>query len=194
MGESGATNAGPTVLIVDDDEETADLYADFLDGYAVSTAYSGTEALDLLDDTIDVVLLDRRMSTVTGDDVLNSIRGRELNCRVVMVTAVDPDLDILELPFDDYLLKPVSPDQLRDAVSQMHARNGCDDMLREMFAIASKMATIESKMSLAELETSPAYTALGVEFDRLRTDVKTRGVNEDMYVEFADEKLRTLLD
>jgi len=182
------------VLIVDDDEETADLYADFLDGYAVSTAYSGTEALDLLDDTIDVVLLDRRMSTVTGDDVLNSIRGRELNCRVVMVTAVDPDLDILELPFDDYLLKPVSPDQLRDAVSQMHARNGCDDMLREMFAIASKMATIESKMSLAELETSPAYTALGVEFDRLRTDVKTRGVNEDMYVEFADEKLRTLLD
>ncbi|VTT87882.1 HoxA-like transcriptional regulator [Halorubrum sp. DM2] len=193
MSERRETTTGPTVLVVDDDRNTADLYADYLDGYAVSTAYSGGEALDVLDETIDVVLLDRRMSTVTGDDVLESIRERKLHCRVVMVTAVEPDADILDLPFDDYLVKPVSADQIRDTVSQMHVRNGCDDMIREMFAIASKMATVESKMSVAELEASPAYAALEAEFDELRTEVENRDTEESMYVEFTDEKLRSLL-
>ncbi|ELZ53367.1 HoxA-like transcriptional regulator [Halorubrum hochstenium ATCC 700873] len=181
------------MLVVDDDRKTADLYAEFPDGYAVSTAYSGAEALEILDDTVDVVLLDRRMPTMTGDDVLRSIRERDLGCRVVMVTAADPDLDVLELPFDDYLVKPVSPDRLRDAVSQMYVRNGCDDTLQELFATASKMATVESKMSLADLESSQTYAALGAEFDRLRAEVEARDAERDTYVEFTDEKLRSLL-
>lgn len=182
----------PTVLVVDDDRKTADLYADFLDGYAVSTAYSGEEALDRLDETIDVVLLDRLMPAVSGDEVLQSVRARDLDCRVVMVTAVDPDIDVLDLPFDDYLIKPVSRSQIRDAVSRMHVRSACDGMIQEMFAIASKMATIESKMSLAELEASPVYAALGSEFDELRTEIESRPPNGSTYVNFTDEKFRSL--
>lgn len=192
MSELGTTNNNPTVLVVDDDRKTADLYADFLDGYAVSTAYSGTEALDRLDETVDIVLLDRLMSTVSGDEVLKTIRARGLDCRVVMVTAANPDIDILDLSFDDYLVKPVSRDQIRDAVSRMHVRNACDGMIREMFAIASKMATIESKMSLAELEASPVYAALGSEFDELRTEIAARRPDGSTYVNFTDEKFRSL--
>lgn len=56
----------PTVLIVEDEQALADLYADRLgEAYVVETAYDGREALEQLDEGIDVVLLDRRMRSVT---------------------------------------------------------------------------------------------------------------------------------
>lgn len=192
MSEFETAKNMPTILIVDDDRKTADLYADFLDEYTVSTVYSGDEVLDRLDETIDIVLLDRLMPTVSGDEVLKSIRARDLDCRIVMITAVDPDIDILDLPFDDYLVKPVSRIQIRDAVSRMHVRSACDSTIQEMFAIASKMATIESKMSLSELEASPVYAALGSEFDELRTEIEARPPDGSTYVNFTDEKFRSL--
>lgn len=193
MSESGPITDDITVLIVDDDENTADVYAEFLDGYRVLTAYSGKKALTLIDETVDVVLLDRRMPGMTGDDVLRAIRARSIDCRVVMITAIEPEIDVLELPFDDYLIKPVSPDQLRETVSEMVVRNACNCSLREMFAITSKMATIESKMDLAELQASPEYAALGSEFADLRSEVASRRAVGNAYAEFTDEKLQGLL-
>lgn len=82
----------PVVLVVDDEEDLANLYSQWLsDDYAVRTAYNGEQALERLDETVDVVLLDRRMPGLSGDDALNRIREREYDCRVAMVTAVDPD-------------------------------------------------------------------------------------------------------
>ncbi len=193
MSETNVTPTERTVLVVDDSAKTADLYAEYLDGYRVLIAYSGEEALELVGETVDVVLLDRRMPTVTGDDVLSAIRARDLDCRVVMVTAVEPDIDILGLPFDEYLIKPLSRDQIRRVVSQMLVRSERDETFQELFAIASKMATVESKMRLAELEASPEYAALEAAFDELRAKIRAGGTTESMYAEFADEKIHSLL-
>lgn len=193
MSESDPVTNDATVLIVDDDENTTDLYAGFLEDYSVLAAHSGEEALELVDEGVDVVLLDRRMPGVTGDDVLNEIRGRAIDCRVVMITAVQPTIDILELPFDDYLIKPVSPSQVRETVAEMLVRSACNRSLQEMFAIASKMATVESKMGLDELETSPAYAALGTEFADLRSEIAARRAAENAYAEFTNEKIQSLL-
>jgi DNA-binding response OmpR family regulator len=90
------------VLVVDDEPDVADSYAAFLrDRYDVRTAYGGEPALAALDEDIDVVLLDRRMPDMFGDEVLESIRGRGFECRVAMITAVDPDVDIIDMEFDD---------------------------------------------------------------------------------------------
>lgn len=60
-----------TVLIVEDEQPLADLYAKFLEStYTVRTAYDGTEALDSMSHEVDVVLLDRRMSGLSGEEVL----------------------------------------------------------------------------------------------------------------------------
>ena len=40
------------------------------------------------------------MPQLSGDEVLNTIRDRDLDCQVVMVTGVTADFDILDLPFD----------------------------------------------------------------------------------------------
>ncbi len=59
MGNTSGTDVRPIVLVVDDDEDTADTYTDFLaEAYTVRTAYSGADALDLVDTAVDVVLLD----------------------------------------------------------------------------------------------------------------------------------------
>ncbi len=43
------------------------------------------------------------MPDIHGDDVLDEIRAQEYACKVIMATAVDPDLNILEMDFDDIL-------------------------------------------------------------------------------------------
>ncbi|WP_082222607.1 response regulator [Halorubrum halophilum] len=190
MGESIDTHERQTVLIVDDQPDEVDLYSEFLaEDYTVLTAYSGAEALETLSSDVAVVLLDRRMPGMSGDDVLATIREREIDCRVVMVTAISPGTDILDLPFDDYLVKPVSREDIRDAVSRMLVRASYDETMREIVATVSKMATLESMMTLPEMEASSEYTALTERFDDLREEINLWGPNGEPYPEFSTEKI-----
>ncbi|WP_115865472.1 HalX domain-containing protein [Halorussus litoreus] len=161
-----------TVLVVDDEQDVADLYTMWLqDEYRVLSAYEGENALDVLDDTVDVVLLDRRMPGQSGDDVLDEIRTRELDCRVVMVTAVKPDFDILEMGFDDYLVKPVARDDLLMTVEKMLTRVDYGAKLQKYFSLVSKKAVLEAEKDPSALEANDDYAELQTNIDQLRTEV-----------------------
>lgn len=135
----------PRILVVDDEPALTDLYKEWLsDSYTVDTAYNGGQSLDLLNEGLDVVLLDRRMPDLSGGEVLAEIRGRGIDCRVVMVTAVTPDFDVLEMGFDAYLSKPVTEDDLTRVVEQMLERSGYEDQLQEYFSLVSKRATLQA--------------------------------------------------
>jgi len=96
----------PTVLVVDDDRPLADGFADHLSSeFEVRTAYTGEEALDRLDEAVDVVLLDRGLPDTSGDAVLEAIRASDFDCRVAMVSGEQPSPD---LDCDAYLTKPLS--------------------------------------------------------------------------------------
>lgn len=193
MSNTTGIDTRATVLVVDDDRETADLYAEFLAGeYTVRTAYSGEEALNVVDADVAVVLLDRKMPGVSGDEVLRTIRERGLDCRVVMVTGVEPDIAVLDLPFDDYLVKPASRETIRNAVSAMVVRNTYDETIRELVALSSKMATIESKLSISELEASSEYAAVEAHFADLRIEADLGDPTDDLYAGFTAEKMRAL--
>lgn len=114
------TDDRPVVLAVDDEPRVVEAFALWLeDDYRVLTATSGEEALEVADDSVDVALLDRQMPGMTGDEVLEELRNRGLDCRVAMVTGVDPDFDIVELPFEEYVQKPVDGDALHDVVGRL---------------------------------------------------------------------------
>jgi DNA-binding response OmpR family regulator len=160
-----------TVLVVDDERDIADLYTAWLEeNYAVRTAYGAQEALDKTDDGLDVVLLDRQMPEMTGDEVLERIRERELDCRVVMVTAVDPDFDIVDMPFDDYLTKPVMLEELRDAVERMSTRDEYDEKVQDFFALSAKKATLEAQKDPVELRNNEEYEQLDQRVAHLREE------------------------
>jgi predicted DNA binding protein/DNA-binding response OmpR family regulator len=139
-------SAAPTILIVDDDADLADTYSVWLSGdFDVETAYGGVQAREQLHDGLDLVLLDRRMPGVPGDRVLTDIRDRGIDCQVAMLTAVEPDTDIVDRPFDEYLVKPVTQSELRDTVDELLLRQGFDADTQDYFALVSKAETLESR-------------------------------------------------
>ncbi|WP_434522379.1 HalX domain-containing protein [Halorubrum sp. AS12] len=162
----------PLVLVVEDEPDLADLYAAWLgDEYRVRTAYGGHEALDQLDeadDEVDAILLDRRMPGLSGDEVLTAVRDRGINCRVAMVTAVEPDFDILEMGFDDYLVKPVTSDTLRETVEGLLRRGEYDSEVQELFSLTSKKAMLESEKSASDLADNEEYQRLTDRITELR--------------------------
>ena len=172
----------PAVLVVDDEPDVADAYAAQLSSeYRVETAYSGEAALEELGPDVDVVLLDRRMPGVSGDDVLDEIRERGLDCRVAMVTAVDPDFDIIEMPFDDYVIKPVSGDDLFETIERLLNCAEYEATLQEYYALSSKYATLLSNKSDAVLETSEEFADLETRREEVREQL------DDTVAQFDDE-------
>jgi len=107
------------VLVVDDEVAVADTYALRLETeYETRVAYGGDEALETVDEEVEAILLDRRMPGLSGDEVLETLRDRGDDGVVVMTTAVDPDLNILEMEFDDYLCKPVDRETIMQTLEQ----------------------------------------------------------------------------
>lgn len=183
-----------TVLIVDDEEEVANTYSEALDGqYAVHTTYSGEQALETMDSTVDVVLLDRRMPGMSGDEVLEQMRTRDYDCRVVMVTAVEPDSDIIAMEFDEYLVKPVTATQLRDVVERMLAREKLDEQIRRIMTTGSRLATLEAKLDYEQLQDSEEYATLRDEFHELREKTELDDDSDDPYLEATIENIEALL-
>jgi DNA-binding response OmpR family regulator len=178
VSESSST---PTVLVVDDEKEVADVYALRLrNEYDTKTAYGGEDAIDKIGEEIDVVLLDRRMPDVSGDDVLAEIRDRDLDCRVIMITAVDPDFDIIDMPFDDYLCKPVEKTDLVAAIDQQLTASTYDDRLTEYLEVTSKIALLEAEKTTHELEENDEIASLKNRADELKAEM------DDVLSEFDD--------
>ena len=160
-----------TVLVVDDERDVADLYAFRLEEhYTVRTAYGGQEALDALDGDVDVILLDRRMPGLTGDEVLQRVRAADADARVVMVTAIDPDVDIVDMDFDDYLCKPVGKETLLEAVEHQLIAREYGETVQELFRATSKVGVLEAEKSTEELKESTEYQALTQRIEELRAD------------------------
>ena len=185
--DGSARRARPHVLVVDDEADVREMYADQLAAeYAVSTAASGPEALDVLDDSVDVVLLDRRMPGFHGDDTLDRIRASSADVRVAAVTGVGAGLDLLGLPVDAYLEKPVGLDDLRDAVDRLVRVARYDDRVREYFAVLEKRAALEG----ASVDpTDGEYGELDRRREALRSgfdDLHARLAPEDYELLFHD--------
>lgn len=182
-----AGSGRPTVLIVDDEPDLTDTYATYLSGkYDVKKAYSGAKALEQLDEEIVVTLLDRQLPNSSSDEILERINERHPDCRTALVTGVAPDFDILDMEFDDYVVKPVGKTELRNTVEQMLARSDYQELLREYFALLSKYATLKTHKTEAELEESPEFARLKAQVERYRSEL------DELTAEFDSEDFQLL--
>lgn len=164
------TSDRPTILVVEDERDIADLFATWLDEeYGCRVAYDGETALDLVDEDVDAILLDRRMPGLSGDEVLEAIREHGLDCPVGMVTAVEPDLDIVEMGFDDYVVKPVGAEELHAFVDDLLSLSSYEREMRRFYQLASKRAALETAKKQPELEQSSAYQELLEELEDAKT-------------------------
>lgn len=166
------------VLIIDDEQENIELYTLFLQAeFDIDSAQTGEEGYrKILEFEPDVVLLDIMLPDISGYDICKKIRNNE-EFKLMKVLFVSGKVDIEDrllgysIGADDYVTKPVNPDELLAKVK-----------------VYSKLRKIEeidryknNFMSLINHETSTPLNAI-IGFSRLLLDHK-----DDQVVGFAKE-------
>ena len=105
------------ILIAEDDVNINNLLKEALerDGYVCRQAFSGTEAVLLLErDDVSLILLDLMLPGMTGEEVLAKIRENS-DMPVIVLTAkdgMDEKLELLRNGADDYITKPFNIDEV----------------------------------------------------------------------------------
>ena len=109
------------ILVVDDDRKIVNLVSMYLrdEGYTVSAAYDGQDALDqALKNTPALVILDLMLPKIDGAEVCKVLR-EHTRVPIIMLTAKTTEGDKIEgldLGADDYVTKPFSPKELMSRV------------------------------------------------------------------------------
>jgi two-component system response regulator VanR len=115
------------VLVVEDEADLADAVARGLREWsmAVDVAPDGSEALLKLGvHDYDVVVLDRQLPGVSGDEVCRRLVGRDERPRILMLTASSGVVDGFALGADDYLRKPFDFAELVARITALARRDG----------------------------------------------------------------------
>lgn len=105
------------ILIVEDEEEIADLEKDYLEmsGYEVIIENDGTNGLEAaMNGDVDLIILDLMLPGVDGYEICKQVR-EDKNIPIIMVSAKKDDIDKIRglgLGADDYMTKPFSPSEL----------------------------------------------------------------------------------
>jgi len=158
-----------TVLVVDDEAEFAESVGHWIDQHwDAVVATDGEEALEAFGPHVDAVLLDRRMPKLSGGETLARIRERDGSARVAMLTALEPDLDVVELEYDMYLEKPVDRAEVVDATRELLERANYTRELRALYALSSKVAELEARYDDAQLADDERFQRLQAELERVR--------------------------
>ena len=125
------TGQAYSILVVDDNEMNRDLLTRRLErqGYRVTTAVDGQEALDVLSrQEFSLVLLDIMLPVINGYQVLEQMKADQKSSHipVIITTALDEadgKAKCMELGADDYLTKPFNPVTLKSRISDCLARH-----------------------------------------------------------------------
>ena len=148
-----------TVLVVDDERALVGMVASLLgeEGYEIVTAYDGETALRRhAEESPDLVILDRKLPKLSGDEVCKRIRASSTT-PILMLTGergADERAKLLDLGADDYLEKPFSGRELRSRVRAL---------LRRAIPAASKQAAA----SVGRLRVDPKTHVASVDDEAL---------------------------
>lgn len=119
------------ILVVDDEESISKLVEYNLQqaGFEVSTADSGTRAMEILatPPRPDLIVLDLMLPGIGGMELCQRLRKDGVTTPIIMLTAKDDEVDRilgLEMGADDYVTKPFSPRELVARVKAVLRRSG----------------------------------------------------------------------
>jgi DNA-binding response OmpR family regulator len=153
-------------------EHIVETYAESLqDEYDVDTATSVAEALGVIDDDHDVVVIDRQLSREADVVVVDELQKRGVDCRIVLVLDEEPSESVLELGCTDYLVTPVDGQELTETVRRVLRIGEYVDRRRELGSKKLTRNVMEVEHSEHELADDESYRELNAEIERLEAVV-----------------------
>ena len=158
------------VLVIDDEPAVLRALGMLLEkkGFAVSTASSAREALALVERSkFDVILTDIIMPEVSGVELLRELRRHDLDVPVILMTAgptLDTALEAIAYGAQQYLLKPVEPEELVLALGRAAAIGELGRMQRSALASTREGALTHGDRSSLEEVLTHAFETITVVF------------------------------
>ena len=115
------------ILVVDDEIGIREVIKEYClnEGYEVIEASNGFEAIDVMNNSVDVIVLDIMMPKMDGYTALKEIR-KNYKTPVIMLSARTDEFDKLQsfdMGVDDYVTKPFSPKELIARIKAVTNRN-----------------------------------------------------------------------
>jgi DNA-binding NtrC family response regulator len=123
----------PRILVADDEPNLRRVLAAILsrEGYEVTQAADGAEALELLSDGVDVVITDLKMPRVDGMEVLRTVSTEHPAVPVIMITAfgsIDNAVAAVKAGAFDFIEKPFEQEQIRQIVEKAVKQAGANSI------------------------------------------------------------------
>lgn len=153
----------PNILIIDDDPHISDMVSEALqgEGYAVSKAYSGTEAVMILSrNKPDLVLLDLMLPGLSGEELLPEIK----NVPVIVVSAKADTADKVGLLLGgaaDYITKPFDMDELLARITvQLRRKDNNDPSMVRSGDITLCTDTLSARIEETEIRLTRTECAI----------------------------------
>jgi signal transduction histidine kinase len=143
------------VLIADDDLRLRRMLESFLTktGWSVEIATTAEEAMEKLDDSLDVVLSDIKMGELSGIDLLRLIREKHPFLEVILMTGfadLQDSIEALNLRAFNYLKKPFDLTELNQSL--LEASRAKDANIREEYYKRSLEEQVERQTSQLRIE------------------------------------------
>jgi len=139
---------GEHILIVEDDLNLRDTLTELFkrEGYVVSVAQNGNEAIKILGNTnIDLVISDLMMPGLSGMNLLQSIIQLQYNCQFIMITAygtIETAIEAIKKGAYDFITKPVNKNQLLKTVRLALERQA---LINENRRLKERLSNLENQ-------------------------------------------------
>lgn len=147
------------MLIVEDDEEVAKLlqtwaqqfYDETVTIHVEQTVADSKATLDSLP-ALDIAILDRKLPDGTGNDILEAMTGT-FDAITLMITGSSPESEIIQLPINDYVIKPIDEETLVKQLSLLEKLKAANALAQ--YSDARKASLLE--YHLDDPEENPLF-------------------------------------
>lgn len=187
------------VLIIDDSQEIREFLSDYVlkpKGFEVLMATNGLMGLEMaIAKEPDLIIIDQQMPRLTGLEVLQKLRERDINIPAILVTAhgsEDTAVTAFRLGIRDYIIKPIDVDEISESVDralrESRLQRERDQLVQQLMESNSQLQRRAQELNVLYGVGKSVSSSLDLE------EVLHRVVEAAVYVVGAEEGMLMLLD
>ncbi|WP_250139266.1 response regulator receiver protein [Halosolutus amylolyticus] len=159
--------------------------------FEISDAEFDKSILDQIDESYDVVLLDWNLEIPDARGVLDIVRQRTPDTRILALMSDVPSEDPIDRGADEFLVQPVSDETLYRTIERLALEKEYEESMNELFRLATERALLQTERD-SDADVTDQYVSVTQELQECRD--RAASIREELSLEEFDRALRQLLD